>query len=541
MRPSAEADLLLRAALHPDNATAARAAEQWSATADLDSLAFNLVQMLPMLAMRSDPLPLGDELRNQIENVSRVTWLRTETHARAIAPVIDDLAGAGCDPLLMKGAALVYGHGVSPRLRPMFDIDVLVEPARLVEAAELLVARGFQTKEIDGILAAEPRLLAQKHGENFTRGGGISLDLHWSPLAHMHRSELVPSLREEAVETVIAGVRCHALGRSDLLAVTLAHAADSTRHLRERWPGDCVLLIRGHEQEIDWQLLARRAREWRIAAQALDAFDYLKDVAGVELPQPTKRALAANPVPIALRLRRRGHPSRTFDDYEMEVADHVPLGARTGPADFTAYLMRRAGATSRRELAGELIFAAAGRPWRMRRKLRALLRRAPQPARRAQSWPVYSPGGRLRFGGVGPDTRFLAAGWWFPEDFGTWSRGAHSRVCLGLATPIDCDAELDFGAIGLLGPGHASVAVDVVVNEFRLLRFVFDEQHAHQEHRLVVPTSALAGRNGVAIDFVVHRPAVPAELGVAPDVRLIGFGLSELSLTPAGATQQEPA
>lgn len=540
MRPAPLQDLLLRAALHPDLDVAARAAEQWSAQVDLDTLEFSSVQLLPMLAMRPDPLPLDERLAAQIVNVSRVTWLRTESHARAIAPAVAELREQGCDPVLMKGAALVHGHGASARLRPMFDVDVLVDPERVSEAAALLEGRGFVARDAAGLRAGEPRLLALKHGEEFTRGGGISVDLHWSALATMRRPELAASLRANAVDAQLAGAACRSLGRTDLLAVTLHHASDPWRDVRERWAGDVVLLVRGNEAAIDWELLVARGRQWRFSRQLLDAFEYMRDVAELELPASARRGLERCPTPLAVRVRSRRAPApgtaaalggvltRTLEDYESEIADHAPIGARTGPGDFADFLVRRRGLTRRRDLPGDFAFAAAGRPWRTRRKLRALASREPSPRR---DWPRYELGSEASFGGEAPRSEFLDCGWWFPEDFGTWSRGRYSRLLLGLDQPVEGAAELTVGLRAPLAERRPKVEIDIVVNGHRLSRAVLGLEMPAASHGVVIPPEALAGRDGVTVEFVVDRTGVPAELGLAPDPRQIGFGLGELTLS----------
>jgi hypothetical protein len=45
-----------------------------------------------------------------------------------------------------------------------------------------------------------------------------------------------------------------------------------------------------------------------------------------------------------------------------------------------------------------------------------------------------------------------------------------------------------------------------------------------------VPAEVLAGRSAVEIVFVADSSAVPAEIGIAPDPREIGFALNELRL-----------
>jgi hypothetical protein len=468
-----------------------------------------------------------------------MSWLKTETLARQCEPALAALIDGGFDPVLIKGAALVHAHGVPARQRPMFDIDVLVARADAGAAAKLLGEAGYIGRDERALIAGNPRLLGLKHGEDLRHENGAAIDLHWSALATIHKPELAQSLIENAVSTQFLSLELRALRAEDLFSVTIAHASDSWRAARDRWVGDCVQLLRGRGADFDWGVVTQRAREWRHSRQTLDALDYLQDVAGVEAPASARRELSRARVPIAVRQRRlrrdgpdgrpqpNGRIARVFEDYEVGIADHVEFGATTGPGDFARYLARRWGLSSARQVPAELAFVASGRPWRTRRSLHMMLRTSVQTVPGAAA---YNLGEWLRFGGDEPADEYLASGWWFPEDFGTWSRGRAARVRLSLVSPIEGDADLAFGIRGLLDQSRSTASVDVVVNEFRLARIQLDADHPAQSHVVRVPAEALAGLTEVEIVFVADSSAVPAEIGIAPDPREIGFALNELRL-----------
>jgi hypothetical protein len=539
MRPSRLQDLLLRAALHPDHDEAARAAAEWTASVDLDTLDYSSLLVLPLLSERPQSLITDERLADQIGKVARMSWLKTETLSRQCEPALAALIEGGFEPVLIKGAALVHAHGVPARQRPMFDIDVLIARADAGAAAAVLSRAGYVGRDERALISGNPRLLGLKHGEDLRHENGAAIDLHWSALATIHKPELAQSLMASAVPTQFMSLELRALRAEDLFSVTIAHAADSWRAARDRWVGDCVQLLRGRGDDFDWDVVTQRAREWRHSRQTLDALDYLKDVAGVEAPAGARRELSRARVPLAVRKRRQrrdgpggeprpnGRLSRVFEDYEVGISDHIEFGAATGPSDFAGYLARRWGLASARQVPAELAFVAAGRPWRTRRALRGIFRR---DARANDGAPSYELGEWVRFGGDEPADQYLSSGWWFPEDFGTWSRGRAARVSLSLESAIEGDAELSFGIRGLLDQDRSSASVDVVVNEFRLARIELDAEHPAQSHVVRVPAEVLAGRSAVEIVFVADSSAVPAEIGIAPDPREIGFALNELRL-----------
>ena len=534
MRPTQLQTQLLRAALHPDIDVARAAAQQWSANVDLDTLDFASLMQLPVLSARSDDLRIETPLAKQIGRVSRMTWLKTETLAHAVAPAIAELQQAGLRPMLMKGAAMVYAHGAPVRSRPMFDIDLLVDPVEVPEAVRILAGLGYKGNLERQLQAGDERCIAMCHSCNFLTTEGADVDLHWTPVHALHRPELLPALRERAVPARLSGVECEATGVEDTLMITIAHAADHWRDMRERWVADCTQLIRGREAELDWELITARARDWRIARQTLDAIDCLREIAGVATPPAARRRLARSPVPLAVRMRRAARDSangfpppsgrllRVLGDYEADVIDHVAPGARTGPLSFAAYLGRRWGVESLPAVAGEALFTAAGRPWRTRRRM--LGDRTAEAAA-----PPYRLGEKLLFHADVAPLEYLGAGWWFPETWWVWSRGALSQLSLGLEEETATDAELVLGFYVPIRENRPSVQIDVVVNQQRITRFETSEES--QIRAVRIPAATLAGRRRVDIAFVVRDPIVQSEYGIAYDPREVGIGLSELTLT----------
>ena len=544
MRPGPAQDLLLTAALHPDIATARGAAERWTAQTDLDTLDFGSLLLLPLLANRTERLVDDAELDAQIAKVARFSWLRTEMLSRQVAPALGSLVAAGIEPVLLKGAGLVHAHGAPARQRPMFDIDVLVGHDEVFAAARLLVAAGFRSELDAALTRGDEHALSFEHGALFRREDGAGIDLHWSAMHAVRRPEVTASLRERSVPATILDVQLRALSAEDALVVAVAHGMAWTGNSGVRWVADSAHLMSTYS--LDWQRVTDDARAWRMAPQMLDALDYLDEVAGLAAPDSARRELSRAPVPLAVRLRRRqggeddggpvpsGRLLRLVEAYEDDVSSSVPPGTRTGVGDFARYLARRWELPSTRAVAGEAVFVVAGRPWRTRRKLRALLRRRPDDS--WKDWPRYELGTQLTFDGqadgAGDGLPHLVSNWWIPEGWGVWSRGTSSRLRLGLDDPDPGDLQLTFTINGVLTERNPRVEFDVVVNEHRLARIPLTlGQEIVHDATLRVPATALRNRPGAEITFIVHNPAIPAELRLNADTRELGIALRHLRLS----------
>ncbi len=557
MRPRPEQDLLLRAALLPDPAQAAEAYARWAARVDLDRLDFGSLQLLPLLALRPGGVPDDDALGRQVRHVARFSWLRTQMLGRRVAPVVAALADAGLEPMLSKGAALVYAHGVDARLRPMFDIDVAVAPQDADRAVAVLNALGYHSILQDALTGHRAAVVRDTHGFGFSGSEGAEIDLHWH-LLHQGRSiELSAAFRAAAVEAEIAGVRCRATSVEDTLVVAVAHGASWARNAAVRWVGDVALLLRDHGAALDWDAIVLRCRQARLSRAMLDGLDYVAEVSGLDAPAAARRELERVPMPLAVRLRRRraddpgadggarpaGRIGGLIDAYENEVQTVVAPGARTGPADGLRFLARRWALPSVRAVPAHAAWVGLGRPDRLRpeRLMGASAARGASASTRplrGQALPRdcdagdYPLGGVLRFALGGEGHRFLGAGWWFPEPHGIWSRSGRATVVLPLASapPAGEPLWLDLLVHAPLGPRRLSAAVRVVVNGRSVARATLNVGGAGQELRARVPAAVLAGREAVEVALVVDRTMAPADARLNTDVRQLGIGLVALRL-----------
>jgi hypothetical protein len=157
---------------------------------------------------------LAREMRSEV----LIEALRRDEVVRVVAA----LDRAGAQPLVFKGAALAHTHYPEPWLRPRLDTDVLVSPARRVQAVEALTALGYE----------QPPFVSGQHVMHqapFVRWGPAGLehvvDLHW---------------RIANVESV-----ARMLSHDDLLA--RAVCVDAGGHvLRVPAPDDALLLALAH-------------------------------------------------------------------------------------------------------------------------------------------------------------------------------------------------------------------------------------------------------------------------------------------------------
>lgn len=118
------------------------------------------------------PTSVVDRLREEM----RLAALWEELHRAHIVAMIDRLAAAGIETMVMKGTALAYLHYPDPAMRRRGDTDLLIRPQDLARTRELLEHSGFRRRE-------DPHGLYFQETWLIDCGAQIvhSIDLHWAP------------------------------------------------------------------------------------------------------------------------------------------------------------------------------------------------------------------------------------------------------------------------------------------------------------------------------------------------------------------------
>lgn len=171
------------------------------------------------------------------------------------------LRAAGFAPLALKGAWLsrfAYPH---PALRPLRDLDLLLDPESVISAFVRLEAEGFRLIEPPELPLLD-LVRADKHLPPLLSPGGAVIELHhrlWEPTGRLDHT---------SPQAIDAAVRAAAIGEADGLAYPapadmLAHLIVHAVYIHRLDCGpllltdiDCLLRAR----PIDWPVFWQRAR-----------------------------------------------------------------------------------------------------------------------------------------------------------------------------------------------------------------------------------------------------------------------------------------
>jgi hypothetical protein len=526
LRPTPEQELLLRAALGP-TAAARTAFDAWRARQDVEDVEGPSYRVLGLLANRLGELG-GEDLAPRLASVRRATWLRTHALLARVAPVVAALGDAGIPAMLGKGAAVLAHTGWNVADRPMDDVDVVVPLDRALEAVGVVRAHGFEC----ALLPADPgatQIYLQTHALNFWDEAQASIDLHWHVLHGSLHASADAAFWEGARPAELNGVPCLVLSPEDTFLQVVAHGQEMTVNHPVRWAADATLLVRASGDGFDWDRVVRLARAHRLAEQIGAALESLHEVDPALVPGAPRAELGRRPR-LAVRARGRGEafwegplaPSRAeriAGDAREWVRRTTAPGRRPGAGQVVRGVAE-ALAVPPRDLARHAAWVASSR------RVAAL---APSDRPAPAAPPFGIPHG-LGFKVDDDGTAYLRAGWWAPDDHGTWSRGREAVLAIPLATRHERPLHLRFTVVPYLAPTWPHLEVDVYEHRDRVARWGFSAVGPVEEGRDVTVPAA-AQRDALVLRFVIRSPVSPQTARVDADPRPLGFAVRAVLVT----------
>jgi hypothetical protein len=295
--PTPQQERLLRAALVADAATASAEWHAWVAGADLERLDEGSFRLLPLAYRSATARGLAlSALLARLKGVHRQSWYKNRLLFRRIAHVVAALEAAGIATLMLKGIPLALLHYRDEGARPMSDGDVLVEPADLARAVQVLDRCGWKPRTSPHEWPPEPRASWP------FRDGERDLDLHWRvfPIGCVSDAPLWAA----SVPLSVDGTPTRALAPADQLLHVIVHGLQWNPLPSIRWIADAVVVIRSAGGAFDWDRAIAQAIERRFVPALRLALEYLHDRLDVAVPAP-------------VMARIRAHPSTRLDRMEM--------------------------------------------------------------------------------------------------------------------------------------------------------------------------------------------------------------------------------
>jgi len=359
--PDRNETLLIRAAVG-DREAALAAWHAWRDAVDFDRVDGESVRIVPLLYRNLVRLGVPTAQVARYGSVYRHSWASNRLAFLASARALAALREAGIPTLLLKGAALTILHYRDVGVRSMGDVDALVPPARIGEAAAVLERLGWIATPRASPTRLTPAWIATHYSAGFGDDKGREIDLHWYASADARWPGIDDELWGAAVPVEFEGVPTLALSPTDLLYNVLAHGYASFA-LHIRWAADATTILANAGGEIDWARFVRLAETRRLVLPVLASLSWVRAELGAAVPDHALRALANAKVTRVDRLefahRNSADPFTLGKVLLRHWCWHRRASEAQAPAalvlGFPAYLGRYYGTPDARKVAGLLL------------------------------------------------------------------------------------------------------------------------------------------------------------------------------------------
>lgn len=224
----------------------------------LDSAEAN--QIRPQLAAKVfDPnAPAAGAIAEELDVAVRAILGRGMFMAGELLRVLDALRIAHIQAVPFKGPVFAALLGDGPGAREMYDLDILVRPEDVVEAAKVLVFLGYSASVPPHAISSPWLTKVTSELVLAHRGELTMFELHWRLSPRWYPSPCtVDDVMARLTEQEVFGGRVRWPAAEELL---LVHVADGMKSCGNgmRWIADVVRVLR-HHGDFDWARIRRIA------------------------------------------------------------------------------------------------------------------------------------------------------------------------------------------------------------------------------------------------------------------------------------------
>jgi hypothetical protein len=262
-------------------------------------------------------LQVPPAVQARLRSAHRLVGVRNTLLLARLGELLGRLRDAGIPVLVLKGAHLAELIYEEVALRPMADVDLLVRPAQLAQAAELIGALGFRPEGAAAGAGARQQAAVDtsQHATPLVHPAGLRVEVHYAIEARAVMPAIdLEGLWRRAQPALIGGAEALVLAPEDLLLHLCTHAAIhhgfdvNLLHLC-----DLPVVVGHFGERLDWAAFWYRARAWGAERSALLTLALVERLLGWRRPasafrRGTQPLAPADMVDRAERLLLEGVP-----------------------------------------------------------------------------------------------------------------------------------------------------------------------------------------------------------------------------------------
>ncbi len=234
--------------------------QSWLQQVDLDTIDGGSYRLMPMLYKNISKSSLESDLNGRLKGIYRYSFYFNQMLFHQAHRIIDQLNKAGIRVLLLKGAAITLQYYQDYGIRPMGDIDILVDRANVAAAVKIIEENSW-TKKIDIELKEAMRTW---HSIDFSNKLGYGFDLHWYTMHQCCWETIDADIWDHAREVNYQGLLVYVCDPADMILQACTHGIIWGEVTPIWWIMDVITILEGENRNIDWQRLIQQARQRKL-------------------------------------------------------------------------------------------------------------------------------------------------------------------------------------------------------------------------------------------------------------------------------------
>jgi Uncharacterised nucleotidyltransferase len=296
--PTVEEELLLKACL-TQGEEALRSWRTWRDSVDIEDIDVGTQRLLPLLYDNLRTLGVNDPILSRYKSVYRYFWLQNQLQTRQAVEVLELLAAAGIEGMLLKGTAFIALYYRRYGLRPMDDVDVLVRPERIEYAIDVLRNAGWRLKQ------TLHWMISHRSPAVHLERGPFELDLHRRVFQDEFSGD---EFWFDGQSVAVLGKPTKTLSDTGHLLHTCLHGARWNEVSPVRWVADAAFILR--QASIDWPRLLGATRALGVKLAVRETLAYLERTLPGSVPTHFLLELERMPVTRGDKLEFQGRVSQ---------------------------------------------------------------------------------------------------------------------------------------------------------------------------------------------------------------------------------------
>ena len=288
--PDSKQGLLLRAIIFKDS----RGVEAWKEwkKENFDNIDLGSLRLIPLLYRKLLDNGIHDPIMNRYRSVYRSFWARNQLLFNSFKPVLNEFYKSNIETILFKGMGLTLSLNTDIALRPMDDIDILINFKDVEKAVNIVEKLGWFCK------FGYRCLINESINEiTFGNGRGQFIDIHTHSLLHAMWGHHEMYYWERAMEIEFNNVPVKIMDSTSHLIILIVHGLSWNTIHPLRWISDSVLLLEKFSQNIEWDYLIEQSKRLRVSYNMMIGLKYLKEQFEAPIPENVLESLKNSKVP----------------------------------------------------------------------------------------------------------------------------------------------------------------------------------------------------------------------------------------------------